>query len=384
MSNAPVIFLFFSTISLGVIASEVQGKDIAAKIEFTKKESSIFDDIWRLATLYKDERNPVLQEFKLRGRYNGQYHWLDSDQGNTHDWENRRSRFGFDARLFQQVELRLDAQSSAEFDPFYAGLVDAYIKWSPSENFHITVGKQMPKIAAFDWLSPLITQQTFERSQMFNQLKIDRVPGLVVEGKSGNVSYQAGVYSNDVDNELGGFDGGYSFGGGIGYDLKSSMGLEKAEWRLDYLHSDAEECDELFSTYDNIFTTTLSLKDGRWGLGAEVFLASGNSPDAFGFLIQPSWDIVRKKLQIVARYSLSTGDGPDSVLAQRRYERSAPNLSGGGKGDFYNAAYLGLQYFIYGDRLKLLAGAEYAHLNGGGNGGSYDGVTYLAGVRLGF
>ena len=60
---------------------------------------------------------------------------------------------------------------------------------------------------------------------------------------------------------------------------------------------------------------------------------------------------------------------------QTRYESEAPYLTGSGRGDEYEAVYLGVQYFIHGDKLKLLAGAEYAHLDGGGNGGDYDGVT---------
>ena len=126
------------------------------------------------------------------------------------------------------------------------------------------------------------------------------------------------------------------------------------------------------------------MQEGRFGLTAEVVYFTGNSPDAFGFYLQPTWDLLPKKLQLVGRYAFSIGDGPDSIVAQRRYEREAPSLTGGGKGDQYHAGYLGLQYFLYGDKLKLLAGAEYAHLNGGGNGGDYDGWTTLTGIRFSF
>ena len=71
-------------------------------------------------------------------------------------------------------------------------------------------------------------------------------------------------------------------------------------------------------------------------------------------------------------------------MAQSRYEREAPQLTGGGRGERYQAGYLGLQYFIHGDRLKLMAGAEYAHLDGGGNGGDFEGLTLLTGIRLSF
>ena len=72
-----------------------------------------------------------------------------------------------------------------------------------------------------------------------------------------------------------------------------------------------------------------------------------------------------------------------SVSLQRRYEVEAPNLSAGGKGETYQSIYLGVQYFIYGDRLKVLAGAEYSHLSGG-TGKDFEGLTFLTGVRLSF
>jgi phosphate-selective porin OprO and OprP len=46
--------------------------------------------------------------------------------------------------------------------------------------------------------------------------------------------------------------------------------------------------------------------------------------------------------------------------------------------------YPGLQYFIYGDNLKLMTGVEYANLNGGGNGGNCSGWTALTGIRFSF
>ena len=265
-------------------------------------ELSAFDRIWGLATLYKDDSNPFIQEFKLRGRYHGQYHWLESDQGDEDDWENRRSRFGFDAKLFdKQIELRLDFQSNDEFDPLYDGLVDAFIKWKPADTFSLTLGRQKPQIGYYDWLQSTNNQPTFERSQIFNQLRIDRTVGAVAEGKWDHWTWQAGVYSNEIDKEFGTLDGGVSFGAGFGYDFKDALDVEKADWRLDWLHSEPEVADTVLNRYDDILSTTFWLKDGRWGGVAEAFFATGESPDAFGFFLQPTYDIVPKRLQLVGR-----------------------------------------------------------------------------------
>jgi phosphate-selective porin OprO and OprP len=343
------------------------------------------DELWGLATLYQNDTNPYLQELKLRGRYQGQYHWLNSDQGNDRDWENRRSRFGFDAKIFdKKIELRLDAQSNDEFSPLYDRLTDAYIKWKPSSDFSLTLGKQKPQIGYYDWLQSTNTQPTFERSQIFNQLGVDRATGAVAEGKVDLWTWQIGIYSNDMDQEFGSLDGGISYGAGLGYNFKDLSGLGKSELRFDWLHSDHDAADAILNRYDDLFSSTLWLKDGRYSLVTEAFYARGNQPDAFGIYVQPTYDIVSKKFQLVGRYSFSIGDGADSLTAQSRYERAAPFISGKGKGERYHAAYLGVQYFIYGDKLKLMSGAEYAHLNGGGNGGDYDGVMFLSGIRFSF
>jgi len=350
-----------------------------------KAESSVFDDIWSLATLYKNKDNPYIQEVKLRGRYQGQYHWLDSDQGSHDAWEDRRSRIGFDIKFLQDFAFRADVQGSDGFDPVYNGIVDFYVKWSPSDEFNVTVGKQKPQIGYYDWLQSTNSQPTFERSQIFNQLRVDRTLGVVIDGKvAGNWLYRTGIYSNESDLEFGNLNAGIGYSVGFGYDFKEALSLEKAEWHFDYLHSDIESGSTVLNRYENLFSTTLWLKDGRWSFVGEFFAGTGLSADAAGFFLQPTYDLIPKKLQVVGRYSFASGDGPDSVTAQSRYERAAPDLTGGGRGESYNAFYVGAQYFIYGDKLKLLAGAEYADVDGGGNGGDYNGWTYLTGVRFSF
>ena len=355
-----------------------------------------FDKLWSHATLYKDEQNPYLQEFKLRGRYQGQYWDVDADQGSQSNWEDRRTRFGFDAKLFEkQIEVRLDFQSNDGFDDFYDGLVDAYIRWKPTDWLSITAGKQQPYIAQYDWLNSNIVQPTFERSQIFGQLGINRATGLAVEGKAADLTWRGGVYSNDTPNSTGGsgsfgdgefgdFNGGASFTLGAGYDFKEPLGLDKAEVWLDWLHSDRQDDDTVLGKYDDVITSTFWVEEGPATLVIEGFFASGGdgtNSDVFGFYIEPTYDILPKTLQLVGRYSYANSDGPLGVQGQARYERKV--AANKGLGDSYHSLYAGAQYFIYGDKLKLMAGAEWAWLDHRG-GYSYDGVTLFTGVRFAF
>ena len=365
-------------------------------------EPNTFDQIWGYSTLYKDDLNPIFQEFKLRGRYQGQYWDVDDANGSQSNWEDRRSRFGFDAKLFEkEVEIRADFQSNDGFNDVYDGLVDAYIRWKPQSWLSITAGKTKPLIAQYDWLESTNNQPTFERSQIFNQLGINRATGLTVEGTTDKFSWRAGIYSNDTPSstadpvskvstgawgvgEFGDLDGGVSYTLGVGYDFKHLLDVEKADLRLDWLHSDREVGDLVLGKYDDIVSTTFSVKEGYAAVVVESFFASGGdgtNSDVFGFYIQPTYDIIPKKLQLVGRYSYATSDGPLGVVGQTRYEKKV--AANGGLGDAYHSIYGGAQYFIYGDKLKLLAGAEWARLENN-LGDSYDGFTLLTGIRLSF
>ncbi len=357
----------------------------------TAEESGGLAELWDLATLHKDDTNPILQEFKLRGRYHGQYHIVDGGQDTEDNWEDRRFRFGFDAKMFEKkVEVRVDFQSNDGFRDIYDGLVDAYVKWKPTDSFSVTVGRMKPQIGYYDFLQSTNAQPTFERSQIFNQLSIDRTAGISLEGKADSFTWQAGIYSNaidadrnDFDEAFGEFNGGWSTTLGVGYDFSKTLGVKKADFRIDWLHSERDPDAGLLNRYEDVISSTFWVQDGLWSGVAEAFYATGGQGtdgDVFGGYLQGTYDVVPKKLQLVGRYSFAYGDGDRSVRRQTRYESFVVD----GRGNQYQAIYLGAQYFINGDKLKFLAGAEYADLSGGPSGLGYDGVTYMTGVRFSF
>jgi phosphate-selective porin OprO/OprP len=51
-----------------------------------------------------------------------------------------------------------------------------------------------------------------------------------------------------------------------------------------------------------------------------------------------------------------------------------------GKGNTYASAYAGLNYYMYGHKLKLMNGLEYSHMGGG----EYDGYTFMSALRFSF
>ena len=54
-----------------------------------------------------------------------------------------------------------------------------------------------------------------------------------------------------------------------------------------------------------------------------------------------------------------------------------------GRGDEFQEIYLGLNWYLYGHKLKLQTGVDYAHMADRANdGGAYNGWQWTTGLRL--
>jgi phosphate-selective porin OprO/OprP len=159
---------------------------------------------------------------------------------------------------------------------------------------------------------------------------------------------------------------------------------------LDLWYNDANEQGNAFKPYRQIASIWHQGRKGRFALGVDFTTGRGEfngAPDVYGLTLIPSYDIANNlllggdRLQFATRYQYAASDGNNGLQVQPRYEGEVTS----GEGDRYEAYYVGLNYLIYGDRLKLMAGAEFAELRDRANdGGRYRGWTYLAGLRLYF
>lgn len=376
----------------GPAASAPTGKGPVAEPE---KEKDWCDEIWSIATLYKNENNPFIQEFAITGRYQGQFAAVDSDYGDEEGWDHRRFRLGFRAKVFKDFEVKNEMYSEFNHDDFYAGLTESYIAWKPSDAFNLTVGKQKPRFS-LDWSTSSREILTIERNILINNFGIDYETGLSVSGKNGNWTYFGGAFNNDTgdigdEREYGDLDGGWSWIASVGYDLKDQVHLDKAVLRADFIHMDHDIEDDLLTRFDDALALSFNAKQGKLGVITEFLWAEGDQATArrtdgemWGFYIMPIYDI-SKKLQLVARYT--HGESDDNALRlQNRYERGGEiggiTIPGGGYGDSYNAYYLGLNYYICSHRLKLMTGIEYSEMESQNAGGDVDTWSWVSGIRM--
>jgi phosphate-selective porin OprO/OprP len=348
-----------------------------------KKEESVFDRIWALPTFYQNKESHVLNELRFVGRFQLDEYNIDSDLGHDQDWIVRRLRLGLKAEMFKRhltahVEVDLDPQND---NPAYLRLTDAYLAWKFCDAAKLTVGKQSAKFT-LDGATSSTQLLTIDRNNVANNLwfPAEYIPGVTLSGKIGEWIYNIGVFSGgSASPEFGNFDAGVFALASIGYDFGKQLGVKSALVRADYVFNQRDPESTFTRSLEQIGALVFVLDTGRWGVSADVVAGRGydTQGDLFGLDAMP-WFNITDKLQVVGRYTYIHGDDPNSIRFSR-YE----SFVTGGRGDEYNEVYAGLNYFIYGHKLKLQTGYAYTTMHDAANdGGRYAGWSLTTGLRI--
>jgi phosphate-selective porin OprO/OprP len=149
------------------------------------------------------------------------------------------------------------------------------------------------------------------------------------------------------------------------------------------MHADGKNTNtNVFTNYRNAFATYLDLEKGRFSVVPQFAYGEqiAGKGDVYSFQIMPGYKIT-DKLEFLVRYQLGVASESNGITTLNRQQKTVGSFTG----DTYNACYLGLNYYIYGHRLKLMFGEEYARLSGGtGPNAGYNGWTTLVGLRMFF
>jgi hypothetical protein len=369
----------------GTILSAPSDKNVVAPE--TPADESIFDKLWSIPKLYKDDTNPFIEELDFTGRYQGDYFDVQSRKGDSSFYETRRFRLGLEAAFAERhiiikADLDTNLRQYNTKSVFYNRMTNLYIKFHINDAFNIVVGKQEPKFG-YDRMVSDTLQDFFERSFFDDQFMPgpDYTSGVTVNGKVGHLGYQASVYSDAVDKEFGQFNGGQSELAEISYDFSKAFNCNRALWAVDYLHIGGINTNtNIFQSFHNGLATYLDLKKDRWGLVTQFAYGNGvqSKGDIYQIMLMPTFDIT-KKLQAEVRYQLGLADQSNGITTLNRQEKTVGKFTG----DNYNAVYLGMNYYIYGEKLRLMAGAQYENISGGtGASAGNSGWTFLTGVRV--
>ena len=345
---------------------------------------STFDRIWKFAEWYDNDANPVVQRVLFSGRYQHDYAAIDADEGDLGEWNVRRMRLGPRVTLFRRFtfhgEVELNPQ---ERDPFYVRFTDLYVQWSRSGRFALTLGKQGVPFT-IEGATSSKELLTIDRSNLANNIWFPQeyMPGVSASGRRAPWVYRAGIYSAGAANrEFGEFNGGIFTLSVLGYDFAKSLGAREALLAGNWVYQRPDADNTFTRQLEHVVSLNFKLDTNRWGLRADVSAASGylGQGDLWGVMAMPFVNVT-DKFQLVGRYTFLESDDPNGVRLATYESRLVS-----GRGDQYNEMYLGANYYLYGHKLKLQSGVQFADMNDrADDGGTYSGVSWTTGLRVGW
>ena len=365
------------TLAAALAVAQVTAQEKPAAAAKPVAEQTLKERFENLGLIYKDKKNPGLQELWVLGRYHGHYHDNDGSHGQDSGFESRRVRLGFQATMFDRLTVHAQAISGSDFEPAYNGFTELWVRWQFAESLNLTVGQQKHRFTHDRNVSSRY-MSFMERSMFTNMMGLDYTPAVTLSGRIDKLEYYAGVFSNSAGTDMWEsfteLDSGSSFLAAVTYDLGHFLGAETASFYGGYLHSEAHANATNLTRFDDALAGALIFTDGPAAFVAELTAGFGGARgDAIGLNLQPSY-FLTDTLEVVSRYQIASSSQATGLSSQRRYER----LAGMGNGDAYQAVYLGLNHYIAGHRLKLLTGMEYARMN------QRDSFMVWAGIRMFF
>ena len=343
---------------------------------------STYDDIWKLAEWYRNDRNETVQSVLFSGRFQYEYVAVDADQATHREWNVRRMRLGVKSELFRRFTVHVEAGfNPQERDPFYKRLTDAYVEWAASDLFALTGGKQGVSFTV-DGSTSSKELLALDRSNLANNMWFpdEYIPGVSAAGGRSNWVYHLGLYTGGRDNgEFGDFHGS-AFGlVSLGYNFSEALGVEDALLRGNYVYQDPDPDNTFTRQLQHVVSLNFRFEDVRWGFRVDFSGAAGylGQSDVWGAMAMPFFNLT-SGFQVVTRYTyLRSRD--DNGVRLARYENQVTD----GRGDRYNEFYVGLNYYFYGHKLKLQSGLQFADLRDRANdGGEYVGVSWTNGLRV--
>lgn len=377
-----VVSLGLGPLSAASAQEAAPGEEVTAPApDATGGKQQEFASLWSIPTVYEGDGYGPVDKVRIVGRFHLDNYLLDTEVGNQSDLLVRRARLGVRARLFDRLEAHVQTDLDLEGGPLYSRLTDAYLAWEFSDAAELTVGKQSVKFT-LDGSTSSNELLTIDRSNVANNFWFteEYIPGISVSGRSGSWVYNTGLFSSGpAAPEFGDIDEGYFALVSGGYDFAALLDAEEALLRADFVFNEPDADSTFVRPFDRVGSLVFTLDKGNWGFSGDITAGKGSPghSDAWGTTLLP-WIDLTDRLQLAGRYTYLKSEEPNG-LRLARYE----NVVTRGRGDRYAEVYAGLNYYLYGHRLKLQTGVTYADMRDrAADGGEYEGVSWTSALRL--
>ncbi|MEM6911175.1 MAG: porin [Verrucomicrobiota bacterium] len=359
-----------------------------------------FSDLFDKKYFYKSE-DGFIRGARFLGRYQGQ--WISNQEeiggsvnNGYHEFQHRRFRLGFEVEMDYGLTFYIESNvadvTNLTSDRFINDHNDLYLEWEPNDDFLLRLGKQKQNFTLEDAESSKRIK-TVERSAIVNETSQARPWGLVSEIQTGDFRHEVGgwLYGGHAsDPNWIDFQSNVGFSYNVYYSLSDSTTLH-----FDYVYADnaggssgseGQAAVGFGPLYQHSFAIGAEFEKDKFQLISDIILAANREGqsgqlgaasiqpgnDTWGFYVLPSYDIT-DKLEVVGRYAY--------MAEGREHHSQRWGSSTRTTVEDYHTFYAGLQYFIFGEKLKLQGGYEYATGNLFGTDTDINNGTWQFGIR---
>ncbi len=345
------------------------------------------------ATTLRPSTSGNLKDLQIRGRIQAQFGYtnVDNDEGDGDfsTFEMRRVRLGLRGTLFDNVRAQLEANLVPGED---LSMRSAFLQWREHEPAYIKLGMDKP-LFGFEETTSSAEILTVERTLINNILAPGTQTGLSLEGEMDRLSYGAGVYTDQANRNEDRQDR-YMMNASVGLKLDGLVEDVTLRLRGDYIASD-DRNGQFGGGFEDGIAASLHLAVGTFDIRAEYMMGDNDGDKVSGWYVTPSL-FLTDSLQLVGRYEQADSDKQHGIRAPSRYARRADHVRvretkdandaviskvDPQRGDSYQAAYVGLNYYLRNHAHKLMSGVEFAQLDNT-DAGTLDAITVYGAWRM--
>lgn len=252
---------------------------------------------------------------------------------------------------------------------------------------------------ADEWQRSATHINTLERSAFSNKMWLsDAEKGnpLAVWGKSriGQSTIDLALFSGTYSDWIGGWEDSLTYFVSYERDFSQATGMDMTDlWFSAYYQDSESEEDILAKGIQHAFVFVSRWANGPWalhttfGIGENGLQIMPEQAGGFwGAVIMPMYWLVEEKQKLVCRYQYQSSDEALGIRMNNRYARMAAaedthiNINSS-RGDEHHSLYIGYNYYLSGENLKLVTGVQWDRLSSERNV-SFRGWSVGAGIRL--
>tara|TARA_R100000027_G_scaffold42924_2_gene32180 strand:- start:1801 stop:2997 length:1197 start_codon:yes stop_codon:yes gene_type:complete len=344
--------------------------------------------------VYVTPKRSDTKKLVIRGRAQWQFGYVSPDSdvegAPTNDYstfEIRRLRIGTQGSLYQN--MKFDFRMNVL--PEGADLDTAKLVYTGIDGMNIGFGKTK-QVIGMEEATSSTDIITVERSYAANFFAAGKSVGLWADGEAGPIGLVLGAFNgeNTNDNPLDSDDDShFAYNFRAGFDASDYLPDDvSAGVFFDTVQNHDNDSDEAYQFQDS-YSIGAEVEVGAFGIMGNFLWGTLTEEDAdvTGLVVMP-WFYVTPKLQIVGRFDYLDSNTSDTIGVQSRYLGraaidDAKGDSDADEGDYWTSWYLGANYYISGNNLKVMGGVEYSTLEDDG-ADQVEAVTVYGALRMRF